>query len=165
MLSALGTRRARVLAAGLLVALLTTGCFGGGGSGVRTVPNPGGADRRMLDVVNWERQQRGLQPVYWDAQLGGLAADWSEHMARTGRLTHRDLGAVLASPSYPAFRGIAENIYMNPSCNVTADQVVAAWMGSSGHRNNLLNGSYNRIGSAFVCSGGRIWVTANFAQV
>ena len=41
-------------------------------------------------------------------------------------------------------------------------QLHDAFMGSAGHRANMLNASYNRVGIGVVLSGGKIWVTVRF---
>lgn len=85
MLKSLGTRRARLLAAALVVATLTAGCFGGGSTtSAREVPlPPSGLSREIYDLVNADRGTQGLPALTWHPKLGGLAQGWSEHMAST----------------------------------------------------------------------------------
>jgi len=42
-------------------------------------------------------------------------------------------------------RGAGENVVYG---NVTADQMVAMWMNSAGHRANILNGAFTLLGAA-----------------
>jgi uncharacterized protein YkwD len=163
MLSSLGTRRARLLASALVVATLTAGCFVGGHS-AREIPLPAsGLSREVYNLVNADRAANGLPALSWNAELGGLAQGWSEHMAATGKLEHSDLNATLASPEFDGFRRLGENILVG-SCSMTAAEMEQAWMNSPSHRANIL-GDYNVIGVGAVCSGGRLWATQNFGLV
>ncbi|MGQ0804351.1 MAG: CAP domain-containing protein [Actinomycetota bacterium] len=166
MLKSLGTRRARLLAAALVVATLTAGCFGGGRatSSAREVPlPPSGLSREIYDLVNADRGTQGLPALTWHPKLGGLAQGWSEHMASTGRLEHSDINATLGSPEFSEFHRLGENI-LEGSCSMTAAQMEQAWMNSPGHRANIL-GSYNVIAVGVVCAGGRLWATQSFGVV
>ena len=52
-----------------------------------------------------------------------------------------------------SFRGAGENIAMGYP---TPQAVVNAWMNSSGHRANILNAAYTKIGVGYV-AGGNYW--------
>ena len=49
-----------------------------------------------------------------------------------------------------SYKSAAENIAKGQS---TPQEVVNAWMNSSGHRANILNASYSKIGVGYVASG------------
>lgn len=49
-----------------------------------------------------------------------------------------------------SYKSAGENIAKGQS---TPQAVVNAWMNSSGHRANILNSSYNKIGVGYVASG------------
>lgn len=165
MLKSLGTHRARLLAAAFVVATLTAGCFGAGGtSSAREVPlPPSGLSREIYDLVNADRGTHGLPVLTWHPKLGGLAQGWSEHMASTGRLEHSDLNTTLRSPGFSEFHRLGENILAG-NCSMTAAEMERAWMNSPGHRDNIF-GSYNVIGIGVVCAGGRLWATQSFGVV
>jgi uncharacterized protein YkwD len=167
MLTKLGTRRAKLLAATLVVAALSTACYGGaagGGSGGQSLPSAGTA-RELYDLTNAERARNGLPALGWNNQLGQLALDWSAWMAATGSMTHRDLWATINSPAFWQFRSLGENI-LQGSCGISAAQMHQAWMNSAGHRANILSGGYNVIGIGVVCdSAGRVWATQNFGLI
>jgi len=48
--------------------------------------------------------------------------------------------------------------------NATADQIVAAWMRSRSHRDNILDRRLNRVGVAAVYRSGRWFVVADFTR-
>ena len=156
MLTALGARRARLFASLVVVGALATGCFAGSGQAVPA----GGLNRQLFDLVNADRAANGLPGFQWDAQLGGLAQEWSQQMASTGSFRHRDLNAVINRAGFSSYRRLGENILLG-SCGMSADQVERAWMNSPGHRANIV-GNYNLAGIGTVCRDGRLWATQNF---
>jgi hypothetical protein len=128
---------------------------------------PGGAvavaalsstETEFLTRLNLERQARGLRPMVSDPELAPTSRSWSAYMASRGVLSHDPNLAQIASQVEPAWRGVAENVGVGYSVKQLHD----AFMGSSGHRANMLNTSYNRVGVGVVVSGGRIWVTVRF---
>ncbi len=114
--------------------------------------------REVYDMVNDERRQRGLDPVRWDERLAILARDWSHEMRATG-YRHRDLSTTDDMRGYGGYSGIGENIAMGQT---TAGEVHRGWMRSDGHRANILNPDYDRLGIGIVCAGGRMHATQNF---
>jgi uncharacterized protein YkwD len=161
MLTPQSTRRARLLAATVVLAALAVGCYGPAPSGN---PPSGGTARELYEMVNYSRAASGLAPLAWDDQLAHLAQDLSTWNSVTGRLEHRDLGAVIRSPEFSRFYTMGENILVG-SCGLSAGEMHQAWMNSAGHRANILSPSYNVIGIGIVCSGGRVWATQNFGGV
>ncbi len=97
-----------------------------------------GDETQALQLVNAFRAQNGLGPLLVSPTLNTMAAWMSEDMSRTGVLSHVD--SLGRSPyqravqcGYPG--GAAENAAMGyPS----ASAVVQGWIGSDGHRRNLL---------------------------
>ena len=116
----------------------------------------------VLQAMNHDRAANGLPALGWNAQLGNLAADWSNHMAQTGQMAHRDLSAVLASSAYAGFRTLGENL-LQGSGPMSAAQMEATWMNSAPHRANILSSGFNvaGIGIAYGANGS-LWVTVDF---
>ena len=146
MLSALRTRTARLVACVAVVGVVATGCFAG------PTP-PGGTAGELFNLVNRDRGG-GLA---WDNQLGGLAQEWAQHVATVNSPVHRNIQSILNL----GFRGAAENVIVWPSCNVSADQIEAAWMNSPLHRRNIL-GNYNAVGIGVACVNGRLGAVQDF---
>ena len=166
MRSALVSRRSRLLAAAAVAVVLATGCFGGGGGRVQSFPSGTSyeqrAERDLFNLVNRDRTRAGLPALAWDDRLGGLALEWSHQMAATRNFSHRNLGAALGE--LPGFTRLAENILVG-QCGMTGAEMHQAWMNSSGHRANIMSGSYNAIGIGVVCSSdGRVWATEDFGR-
>lgn len=94
----------------------------------------------IIRLVNVERAEAGLGAVSSSTPAEAEALRWSTVMAAEGRIWHRtDLFHGLPANS----RIVGENVasgYTSPAA------VMAGWMASSGHRQNILNGAFTRIG-------------------
>ncbi|QMU78932.1 CAP domain-containing protein [Streptacidiphilus sp. PB12-B1b] len=119
----------------------------------------GGVRQQILRMVNAERARHGCRALRASARLNRLAQDYSGEMAAGGFFGHTD----------PAGRGPwdraralgvrnlgGENIAMGQP---TPQAVMAAWMGSPGHRANILDCRYRSlgVGVSYAASGGPWW--------
>jgi uncharacterized protein YkwD len=116
----------------------------------------------LVSLTNSDRAANGLDPLAWNAQLGGLAQSWSEHLAATGQLLHQDLDALLQTPAYSGFSELKENI-LSGACTFTAAQIEAAFMNSPGHKANVL-GDFTVMGIGVKCNGTQVFVTVVFGR-
>ncbi len=114
-------------------------------------------ERIIYEMHNIEREKRGLEPLEWDPNLARIAKKHSEWMAKTGRFMH----------TYQVnFRVWGENIYMGPtggSVYDVAKEAMKSWMNSKGHRKNILNEKFKRIGVGVACNGTIVYITVEFA--
>jgi uncharacterized protein YkwD len=106
-----------------------------------TSPAPSGspADRYEADVLsatNSERTSRGLVALTAQACVDRYAEEQSARMAAESRMFHQDLYPVLNGCQLNA---VAENVAYGYSSGTA---VTAGWMGSDGHRANILNARY-----------------------
>ena len=111
-------------------------------------------EEEVIRLVNQIRTQNGLKPLTANWELSRVARYKSQDMVDNRYFSH-------TSPTYGSpfqmirsfglsYRTAGENIaygYRTPQA------VVDAWMNSSGHRANILNGSYTQIGVGYVPSG------------
>ncbi len=101
------------------------------------------SDKYEADVVtatNKERTSRSIAALSTQACVNGFANTHAARMAAERRMYHQDLGPIL---SQCKLTGVGENVaYGYPS----GAAVTAGWMGSSGHRANILNPSYRLLG-------------------
>ena len=105
----------------------------------------------IIRLTNNERASHGLAPVKYDAELSLAAAQ------KAGDMFARDYWAHVSpvgtqpwffvSQSGYSYRFAGENLARDFS---DPQSVVAAWMASSSHRDNLLNNRYQDIGVAVV---------------
>jgi uncharacterized protein YkwD len=106
-------------------------------------------EKAILDGTNAQRARYGLPPLTLDAGLERTARAHAAWMTNSHNLQHS---------SY----GVAENIAWGQR---TADEAMNSWMNSSGHRANILNGSYRRIGvAAYTASDGSCFWCQQFLQ-
>ena len=89
-------------------------------------------EKNIVRFTNDRRKQHGLPTLQIDEELIKSARSHAIWMARNRRLQHTS-------------RPVAENIAMGYS---SSQGVVHGWMNSSGHRANILNHGYRRIGTA-----------------
>ena len=111
-------------------------------------------EQAVFKYTNLERQKAGKSTLSWDAKLAAVARAHSEDMAKNRFFSHtgsngRTAGQRLnAAGFYTWGENIAATGYYNLNSNPDAvgKALVDMWMGSSGHRTNLLNANYNRLG-------------------
>ncbi|MEO4054868.1 CAP domain-containing protein [Solibacillus sp. CAU 1738] len=111
----------------------------------------------VVELTNKERAKAGLAPLQMDSRLMAAAREKSQDMKNNNYFSHTS--PTFGSPfdrlnalgiSYSA---AAENIAKGQR---TAEEVVAAWMASQGHRENILNPNFTHIGVGYVKEG-NIW--------
>lgn len=111
-------------------------------------------ENEVVRLVNIERGKQGLKPLASDWQLSRVARYKSQDMRDKGYFSH-------TSPTYGSpfemmksfgisYRTAGENIARGQK---TPSEVVNAWMNSSGHRANILNSSFTKIGVGYVKDG------------
>lgn len=123
-------------------------------------------EAEVVRLVNIERQKEGLQPLVASAELSNVARKKSEDMAKNNYFSH-------TSPTYGSpfemmksfgikYNTAGENIARG---QLTAQSVVNGWMNSSGHRANIINPSFNKIGVGhFKSSNGTNYWTQMFTN-
>lgn len=116
---------------------------------------------KMLAAVNKERTGAGLKPLTLDSCLTDkVAQPWAAQMKSAGSLTHRELRQV--PKLCPGTRMAGENIAMGQR---SVDSVMSTWMNSPGHKRNIMNPSYTKLGVGVVGLGsGRPYWVQNFAS-
>lgn len=110
--------------------------------------------KEVLELVNQERAKVGLRALTLSQELTNVASLKAKDMAEKGYFDH-------TSPTYGSpfdmmrqfgvqYRSAGENIAAGQS---TAQEVMNAWMNSSGHRANILNADYEQIGIGYYTGG------------
>ncbi len=114
-------------------------------------------ETEVVRLVNEIRTKNGLKALTEDWELSRVARYKSQDMKDNRYFSHNS--PVYGSPFDMiknfgiSYRTAGENIAKGQS---TPQAVVNAWMNSSGHRANILNSSYTRIGVGYVANG-RYW--------
>jgi uncharacterized protein YkwD len=105
------------------------------------------AEAKVIEQTNAQRAQHGLPPLVVDQRLVRSARAHTAWMTRARRLQHTSMP-------------LAENIAMGQP---TAWEAVRSWMSSAGHRANILNPNYRRIGvSGYTAPDGTTYWTQQF---
>ncbi|MFJ8815147.1 CAP domain-containing protein [Amycolatopsis thermoflava] len=115
---------------------------------------------QVLALVNAERTAAGCGPLSTDSRLATAAQKHSDDMSARGYFSHTTPEGVsfadrIKAAGYPSPG--AENIAKG---STTAEQTMEMWMNSDGHRRNILNCSYTKLGVG-VAKSGWYW-TQNF---
>jgi uncharacterized YkwD family protein/spore coat assembly protein SafA len=111
---------------------------------------------QVVTLVNQERAKAGLKPLANDKALSAMALDKAKDMYYNRYFDH-------TSPTYGSpfdmmrsygirYTYAGENIAKGQR---TPQEVMKAWMNSPGHRQNILNSHYTKIGTAYYNG---IWV-------
>lgn len=143
-------------------------------------------NQRMLELVNRERAANGLQAVTFDPSLAAVAEDQpytgcgftvygrAMDMGLRNYFSHTILGCGLLSGVTSIlnalginFSGSAENVaWMNGTTDpiTAADNLHGQLMSSSGHRANILNPLFTRVGvGSWHTSPGQTWSGGGYA--
>jgi len=111
----------------------------------------------VLEQVNAVRATRGLEPLSLSRDLSRAAVAHSRSMATFGFFAHESRDGSSFSERLRRFYGprsgtwtVGENLAVFGGPTPTADSIVAAWMGSPGHRANLLRVSFREAGVGIV---------------
>jgi uncharacterized YkwD family protein len=105
---------------------------------------------QVVTLVNQERTKAGLTPLAGDSPLSAMALDKAKDMYDNHYFDH-------TSPTYGSpfdmmntygirYTYAGENIAMGQQ---TPQEVMTAWMNSPGHRQNILNPNYTKIGVSY----------------
>ena len=107
-------------------------------------------DQRILQLVNEERTETGLDPLAIDNQLDRAAELHTDEMVQADRMSHQlpgeaGLGDRVSATGFDWTR-LAENVAAGYT---TPEAVVDAWMNSPGHRRNILNADFTSLGVGY----------------
>ena len=122
-------------------------------------------EQKVWNLLNEDRQKNGLSPLPLDEELCRLARLKSDDMRDGGYFAHE-------SPTYGraadmlrrfdySFRGVGENI----AHHATVEKADAAFMSSSGHRQNILGRQWTKVGvGVSIDRNGFVYVTQLFVR-
>jgi len=103
----------------------------------------------VVCLIDRQRLEHGLPALASNADLSRSAQNWTQTMVNTGEFSHgADFAARITAAGFK-WSSAGENIATG---FVTPAKVVAAWMASLGHCQNILNPSFSQVGIGFVSS-------------
>ncbi len=151
-------------------------------------PTPSPEERDLMigrlthELVNQARASSGVPALEYDEKLAQVARNHSKDMVASNYYSHDNLQG--EGPSERASRqgyncrvdlgyafgiGIAENIFTSYGINYSkmapaevAQIAMDSWMGSGGHRRNILNRSYRKEGIGVAFARRTVYFTQNF---
>jgi uncharacterized protein YkwD len=168
-----------------IVALICTGCAGGGGSLFVAKPPPPdphtqmtALEQRITQLIQTERLKLdpSAAPLAVDKELIGIAREHSADMAAKNYLANKapdgKSSATLIMDEDANFQGLlGENIaaqhYLSAygvDVDVFARRFVDSWLASPAHKENLAFKDYNRTGVGAAVNGDTVYVTQLFAS-
>jgi uncharacterized protein YkwD len=128
------------------------GCAGAGLMPTRT--NVAQMDQATLCLLNAQRRAHGLQPLSADPRLARAATGYAHEMARRKFFSHTSpsgstpVSRIKATHYLSGARSwhIGENLAWGTGPRATPRLTVSAWMHSPGHRRNILDPAFRRVG-------------------
>lgn len=128
-------------------------------------PEPRAPEQQLLNLLNLERSHSHLAALQWDAKVAQAAQAHSRRLADHRALSHQFSGEPELTSRVGAtgvrFSAVAENVAVADD----AEEAHLAFMGSPGHRANILNPQYNAVGIAAARINNHLYVTEDFAHV
>jgi uncharacterized protein YkwD len=114
-------------------------------------------EARVVALTNHRREAHGRKPLEAAACPDRFAEPWTRHMAAKRVLVHQDLTPMLKCPHTST---AGENIAFGFD---SPRALVSAWMHSEGHRANILNPHFHRIGvSGWRATNGTTYAMQDF---
>lgn len=115
--------------------------------------------QQILTLVNNERAKEGLSPLTLSSEVSRVAQAKAEDMKNNNYFSH-------TSPTYGSpfdmlkkfgvsYRTAGENIAKGQK---TPQAVVSAWMNSPGHRANIMNKNFTKLGVGYTGGSSPYWV-------
>lgn len=111
------------------------------------------SEKKMLEMVNQEREKHNLQPVTLNKSLRQLAREYSDNMFKDGYFSHYDREGNSPFDRMDqkdiAYSYAGENLALAP----TVELAMQGLMNSPGHRANILKPEFKKLGVGVVDGG------------
>jgi len=122
-------------------------------------------ENKILELMNAKRVEAGLQPLTMDNTLVKLARYKSDHMIQYNYFDHVTPQGTkytdwLQAVGY-TYTTAGENIAYN---TYDANELFTQWWNSPGHRANMMNASYTKVGIGVVQGNGKFMGTQEFSN-
>lgn len=121
--------------------------------------------QEVLRLVNIERRRVNAPPLVLNDKLTAAAQRHAQDMATSRRMSHTGSdGSTMRSridATQYNWSTIGENVAMGQT---TAAAVMAAWMSSPGHRQNILNPAFTELGVGYATGANRPYWAQVFAR-
>lgn len=119
--------------------------------------NPDDHNSKLLKLHNIQRELKGRTGLTLDSELIAYAQKHAEWMAKKNNLKHSDIGVLMNK-----WHTAGENIAWGQE---DEEDVTKGWMNSSGHRANILNRGFSKVGFGVApAKDGRLYWCTVFAD-
>jgi uncharacterized protein YkwD len=131
---------------------------------------PNEVELRAFEQTNLVRIKNGLPPFVWDSEIGRMARNHSENMARLGFLSHvgpdgQRLPDRARSVGIRRYSVLGENIAYNQGYEDPGALAVERWMQSPKHRNNILSSEFRAMAiGSYIAPDGSVYLTQTFIK-
>jgi uncharacterized protein YkwD len=115
--------------------------------------------RAVACLVNWARAQDRRTPLLHSSSLQRAAGLKGQKVASCGQFSHTPCGSGVTDPVAAAgyrYASFGENLFVGVLGQVSARDVVKAWLESPGHRENILRPYFREVGAASVRAQGLV---------
>lgn len=111
------------------------------------------SEQKMFELVNLERKKSGAKPLIWNEKLAQVGRNYSGDMFSKGYFSHfsregKDIGDRLQENEIPYYF-VGENLALAPD----VARANSGLMASEGHRRNILDPAFSKIGIGAVDGG------------
>jgi uncharacterized protein YkwD len=130
--------------------------------------DPRAIEQQIFEAVNEVRVRDGLPRLAEVPELSAVARRHSEDMLRRNFVAHvnpdgDDVAIRVERGGFRNYSKVGENIHMSRNAKDPVSFAVEQWMGSTGHRNTMLDASYARTGvGVAIAEDGSIYFTQVF---
>lgn len=134
--------------------------IGSSSGGTQTSSSMNSDEKEVFNLINTQRTKNGLQALKVDEEVQRVARIKAQDMVDNNYFSHQ-------SPTYgspfdmlKSFKVSYNTAGENIAGNSSNSKAVDAWMNSSGHKANILNGNFNYTGIGVVSSSkyGKVYV-------
>lgn len=101
----------------------------------------------LLNAHNQQREYKGRSSFELDSYLCDYAQKHADWMAKKNNLTHSNIKNLMNK-----YYQVGENIAMGQQ---TTESVMDSWMKSKGHRENILNRAFTKVGFGITYKNGQ----------
>jgi uncharacterized protein YkwD len=121
-------------------------------------------EQQVIDLTNAERKKKDLPPLKFNQVLCEVARAHSANMVKQAKVEHKLDGKSpydrIKAAGY-RYMVAGENL---ARADVTVEEVMAAWMASKDHRDNILDAEFTEIGIGLVRDEQNTYYTQVFAK-
>ncbi|WP_052668529.1 CAP domain-containing protein [Nitriliruptor alkaliphilus] len=149
---------AMALLTGLLVLVAPSPALGAAGSG------PGDTEAVIAQRFADERARAGLAAVPRSAELDAVARDWAHRQAADGQMKHNPNLRDQVQPAKAWYEnvGFVRGVPSSLSYRDAGARLHEMWMGSDGHRANILRSPLTDVGFGVASNGDEVYATVVF---